>query len=121
MICRNTARLATALLLLPCLLAPVFARAQAPGDAVEGGKLAATWCSNCHQVNLRMRGDVKRSGPNPAAPSFAAIAAMPSTTALSINVFLRTIHNGMPNYQLSPVQIDDAAAYIISLRRPQME
>jgi mono/diheme cytochrome c family protein len=68
-----------------------------------------------------MRGDIDHSAPSPAAPSFAAIAAMPLTTALSINVFLLTTHNGMPNYQLTPVQIDDAAAYIISLRRPQME
>jgi mono/diheme cytochrome c family protein len=120
MICRHTARLATALLLLPSVLVPGFARAQAPGDVVEGGKLAATWCSNCHQVNWSIHGDIDHSAPNPAALSFAAIAAMPWTTALSINVILRTMHNEMPNYRLTPVQIDDAAGYIISLRHPQM-
>ncbi len=126
MICNNAVRLVRALLLAPNLvaiglLAAGQARAATPGDRVAGGQLAATWCSACHQINMPSRDDADHGFPTPGAPSFAAIAAMPSTTALSIDVFLRTTHNGMPNYKLTPAQIDDAAAYIISLRHPQIE
>jgi mono/diheme cytochrome c family protein len=45
---------------------------------------------------------------------------MPSTTALAINVFLRTSHDVMPNYQLSHEEIDDVVAFIMSLKGKKM-
>jgi len=113
---RQLAPAAWAVLALAVLLAPGAALAQAHGDAAEGGKLTASWCSGCHQVDLR-----RRNSGNDAVPSFAAIAALPSTTTLSINAFLRSEHDVMPDYKLTAVQIDDVAAYITSLRGTQME
>ena len=51
-----------------------------------------------------------------AIPSFQAIAGMPSTTLMSIRVFLRTPHDVMPDYELTEAQIDNVGAYIIGLR-----
>jgi mono/diheme cytochrome c family protein len=37
-------------------------------------------------------------------------------TALAINVFLRTSHDVMPNYQLSREEVEDIVAFIMSLK-----
>jgi hypothetical protein len=50
-------------------------------------------------------------------PSLAAVAAMPSTTSISLHAFLMTPHANMPNYRLTAQEIDDVAAYILSLRQ----
>ena len=42
---------------------------------------------------------------------------MPSTTELSLKVFLRSSHKSMPNFILQPEETDDIVAYILSLRR----
>jgi mono/diheme cytochrome c family protein len=98
--------------LLPFLQAsPV--QAQGFGDPVEGRKIAAANCSSCHEMGP--------GTPGPGAgsiPSFPAIAAMPSTTMIAINVFLRTSHDVMPNLRLTEPQISDIGAYILSLRGP---
>jgi mono/diheme cytochrome c family protein len=86
--------------------------AQPAGDAEAGRLIATTWCANCHAV---------APGASPptgdAAPPFAAVAARPSTTALSLRVFLQTPHVNMPDYRLTPQQTDDVTAWILSLRR----
>ncbi len=92
-------------------LAPGVVRAQPAGDADEGRRLATTWCSECHQV-----GSERLSRANDAVPSYQAIAAMPSTTAMSIRAFLSTSHQVMPDFNLTDAQIRDVAAYILSLR-----
>lgn len=46
-----------------------------------------------------------------------SVAAMPSTTVMSLRVFLQTPHLRMPNFALTAEQTDDAIAYILSLRR----
>jgi hypothetical protein len=45
-----------------------------------------------------------------------AIGEQKSTTALSLRVFLQTPHAQMPDLHLSRDEIDDLAAYILSLR-----
>jgi mono/diheme cytochrome c family protein len=87
------------------------AHAQGIGDPAEGQRIAASTCSSCHQIDVHLR-----DSTNDPVPSFQAIAAMPSTTMLSINVFLRTSHNVMPNIRLTENQITDIGAYIVSLR-----
>ena len=89
-----------------------FAHAQGIGDLAEGKRIAASTCSSCHQIDVQLR-----DSTNDPVPSFQAIAAMPSTTMLSINVFLRTSHNVMPNIRLTENQITDISAYILSLKR----
>jgi mono/diheme cytochrome c family protein len=87
------------------------AHAQGIGDPAEGKRIAASTCSGCHQIDVHLR-----DSTNDPVPSFQAVAAMPSTTMLSINVFLRTSHNVMPNIRLTEDQITDIGAYILSLR-----
>ncbi len=79
-----------------------------PGDVAAGRELVRTQCSTCHE------GGSARAGRQ--GPSLAAIAAMPSTTSMSLHAFLMTPHANMPNYRLSPQEIDDVVAYILSLR-----
>jgi mono/diheme cytochrome c family protein len=84
-------------------LAPSLAAEQA--GLAEGGLRLA----DCHLV--------EGAGKPPSeAPAFAAVAAMPSTTATAIKVFLKTPHANMPNIMLSETEIDAIAAYIMSLR-----
>ena len=72
-----------------------------PAHSVEeffrsaGHRVAAEICSHCHQVAEGQR------APLPNTPSFIAIANMPSTTALSLKVFLRSNHSRMPNFIMS--------------------
>jgi mono/diheme cytochrome c family protein len=87
--------------------------AQVPsGDAVAGGKLVQEQCSTCHDREGSPRSRKK-------GPPLAAVAAMPSTTPMSLHAFLMTPHANMPNYQLTPQEIDDVVAYILSLRGHQ--
>ncbi len=99
-------------LALFCLLAaPALAQPE-PGDPRAGRGLAANWCAHCHRI--------APGGPGPAtdgAAPFASIVAMPSTTSMSLRVFLQTPHAGMPDYHLTRDQLDDLVAYLLSLRR----
>jgi mono/diheme cytochrome c family protein len=96
---------AAAAILAPFMMAS--AQAQQPGDAAAGKRLADATCAGCHSAPV---------GPR-RAPDFRAIAAMPSTTALSLGVFMRTSHPTMPNVMLTPTELDDVISYILSLRR----
>lgn len=94
------------------LLAAAQAVAQAPsGDATAAGReLVKAQCSTCH--------DGEGSPPGrQQGPSLAAVAAMPSTTSISLHAFLMTPHANMPNYLFTPQEIDDVVTYILSLRR----
>lgn len=101
------------LLALMLAASPSLAMAQQePGDPGAGKQLAATWCANCHRI--------APGGPGPAtdiAPSFAAIAALPSTTSMSLRAYLRTPHANMPDYRLSREELDDIVAYLLTVRR----
>ncbi len=80
-------------------------------DATTGAQIVTTECAACHAV-----GDEARS-PETKAPRFADIAAMPSTTELSLKVFLRSSHKNMPNIMLEPDEIDSITAYILGLKK----
>ncbi len=101
-----------ALLLLAIRLhvaAAQTAASERPGDTTAGLRLAKLWCSECHAVERESFLVGRR------APDFAAVAERPSTTALSLNVFLRSSHNTMPNVILTRGDADDIVAYILSL------
>ncbi len=87
------------------------AAAQQVGDPAAGRRLAEAWCSQCHAIGPGASGP--ESG---AAPGFPAVAEMPSTTAMSLHAFLRTPHARMPDIQMTPHQLDDLIAYILSLQ-----
>jgi mono/diheme cytochrome c family protein len=110
---KGTLRAAGAVFVLTILLtaSPYQARAQNIGDIVAGRRLSETWCSSCHLVGPGSAGGVSNG-----APPFEAIARQKSTTALSLRVFLQTPHGRMPDLHFSQGEIDDIAAYILSLR-----
>ena len=80
------------------------------GDAAAGQRLAEGTCRTCHQID-RAQAPVEGGGP-----AWQAIANMPSTTHLSLAVFLQSSHRNMPNLILTPGEIDDLVAYILSLK-----
>jgi mono/diheme cytochrome c family protein len=77
--------------------------AEDPDRVAMGRSLARQSCLTCHADDATTL----------KAPGFAAIGAMPSTTELSIKVFLRTSHRNMPDIMLDERQIDAIAAYIL--------
>jgi len=79
-------------------------------DLANGKAIAEKWCGHCHMTGP----GEKRAGD--AAPTFAAIARMPSTTEMSLRVFLQTPHVRMPDYHLTRDESADLVAYILSLR-----
>ena len=101
------------LLLLGLLAAAVPAQAQTTsGDPEAGLKLALQNCAQCHVVAGR------QAGPVPVGvPTFADVARMPSTTALSLRAFLQTPHPPMPDLALTRRQLEDVVTYILTLRR----
>jgi mono/diheme cytochrome c family protein len=102
------------------LAAPLSAFAQSPaGDSKSGRETATAQCSSCHQVLPRLfpeRNDPSTTDKHDP-PSFQSIADLPSTTGLSLNVFLHSNHKNMPNLILSPADSDDLIAYILSLKK----
>ena len=92
---------------VPLLLSSIaIALGQQVGDPAAGNQLAERTCLGCHGAQ----------NTSHKAPAFSAIAAMSSTTAKSLQVFLRTSHPTMPNLILSDTDRDDLIAYILSLR-----
>jgi cytochrome c len=85
--------------------------AQDLGDVAAGHKLAETWCSSCHLVGAPHSAVVSNG-----APTFTAIAADKSVTALSLRAFLQTPHARMPDLHLTREEVDNLASYILSLR-----
>ena len=103
----NFMTLPTALIVSIALLLPAGAQSVDPS---VGRHLAETTCGACHQIEA----DSSQS-PKSVAPSFMDISRMPSTNELAIKVFLRSSHRAMPNFILSPEEIDSVAAYIVGL------
>ncbi len=105
---------AAAILVLTAILVTAASpcrAAQHMPDAAAGGALAEKWCTACHVV-----GPTQNQGTSTGAPPFAAVADMKSTTAMALRAFLQTPHWRMPDLHLTRDEIDDIAAYILSLR-----
>jgi cytochrome c len=83
------------------------------GDARAGRSFAAKNCAACHAIG--------RSGAsaNPKAPPFRVIARRYQPTELeeSLAEGIVTGHGAMPEFTLSPRQIDDLIAHLRLLRR----
>jgi mono/diheme cytochrome c family protein len=89
---------------------PALAQSADPGP---GARLARENCAACHAIDA----DPDARSPEPKAPRFLDVAHMPSTTELSLKVFLRSSHRNMPNFILSPEEMDSVAAYILGLKK----
>lgn len=92
-----------------CLIAPLAMAAGA--DPTIGAKLAKAECAACHAIGR----DAEAKSPDDKAPRFVDVANMPSTTELSLKVFLRSSHKNMPNIILTPEEINFVASYILEL------
>lgn len=79
-------------------------------DAAAGRALAQTWCANCHTVDARPTISADQ------VPSFAEIANRPGVTADGLGTFLSAPHGRMPDLSLSRTDIDNAIAYLLTLR-----
>ena len=84
--------------------------AWAEGDLEAGQELAVQWCSRCHDI-----------GPDGAMkqepPSFAAIAVYRTPEYIWTNIMIP--HGNMPEIaQVLGLNVDDLAAYIVSLEKP---
>ena len=91
------------------LMVPVPALGQPlAGNPLIGRQTAKALCASCHRTDETLH--------DGAATSFVDVANMPSTTALSLKVFLRTSHKEMPNLIISDSDTDDLIAYIINLK-----
>jgi cytochrome c len=92
-------------------LTVVSAHAQ-DGDAAAGHAFAREACNACHVV------EVEQQEPRRIVigPAFRDIANTRGMTATALRVFLTTSHPKMPNLILTPEEIADVSAYILSLR-----
>ena len=94
------------------LLAALPALAQVyPGDPVAGRNFARHVCAVCHFVESEDLG-LSWSG----APAFQEVADDPAVTEISLRIFLRTPHDDMPDYMLTPSETEDVISYILSLK-----
>jgi mono/diheme cytochrome c family protein len=105
-------------MILSCFVALALLAALSPGvaqpadgDPASGRQIATRLCSSCHRVLPMTLSD--RADP----PSFQSIADLPSTTGVSLNVFLHSNHNNMPDFVLSSAVSNDLIAYILSLKQ----
>jgi mono/diheme cytochrome c family protein len=87
------------------------AKAEEFGDPVKGMELAISMCAECHAV-----GEDTKDTPEPNAPSFRAVAAMPSTTRMAISAWFRSPHPSMPSLIIEDENANDLIAYILSLK-----
>ena len=80
-------------------------------DIAAGRAFAREACKACHAVEpsrLPRRFEI--------GPSFRDIANTPGMTTTALTAFLTTSHPKMPNLILTPEEITDVTAYILSLR-----
>jgi mono/diheme cytochrome c family protein len=99
-------------LVAAAILAAQFpALAQSVGDATFGREFATKLCSSCHRVLPMTLAD--KADP----PSFQSVADLPSTTGISLNAFLHSNHQNMPNFIISSAEANDLIAYILSLKK----
>ena len=104
-------RLCPALAAILLTAGPALAQEQeAPVDPAAGRRLAEAVCAACHVIP----GVVPPIGV-PGAQPFAALAADPAVTGLTLHAYLRTLHPP-PSFVLNEEQLNDVVAYILSLR-----
>ena len=100
--------------LLPsATLALIAAGAHAQdGNAAAGHAFARQACSACHVVEAKQQA----ARLLVIGPAFRDIANTRGMTATALRVFLTRSHPRMPNLILTPDEIADVSAYVLSLR-----
>lgn len=106
---RSAFLVTSSLALVSLFLAQTGAQAAQDERLVQQGRLLAqSMCADCHTFGGQTRSDG-------LPPDFAQVGAMPSTTPLSLRVFLKSPHRNMPDLILEEGQIDALAAFILDL------
>lgn len=98
-----------ALAALAALSAGPSVAADPPGDAAEGGRLAARVCAACHATGATGVG-------TDSAPPLPGIAAARDDD--SLRLFLAAPHGAMPPVSLTRREIADLVAWLATLRPP---
>jgi cytochrome c len=102
-------------MLASALAAAAWNASAQDGDVAAGRAFAREACITCHVV------DPANGSPRVVVigPNFQDIANTKGMTATALRVFLTTSHPKMPNLILTPEQIAEVTAYILSLREHQ--
>jgi mono/diheme cytochrome c family protein len=88
------------------------AHGQTSSAIVRGQEIAERACAGCHATNGGQRSTIQGTD----VPSFRAIATQPNQTPQTLQSFIMTPHRPMPGIPLTLAEIDDVAAYILSLK-----
>ena len=100
-----------AVALTAALAATTFSAKAQEADIAAGHAFAREACKVCHAVEpsrLPRRFEI--------GPTFRDIANTPGMTTTALTAFLTTSHPKMPNLILTPKEITNVTAYILSLR-----
>ena len=99
--------------LVAALAATALSAYAQDGDIAAGHSFAREACSACHVVEAEQQHLPRRIFIGPA---FRNIAKTPGMTGPALRLFLTTSHPKMPNPIVTPEQMADVIAYILSLR-----
>src|SRR6516164_4824721 len=99
--------------LVAALAATTLSAHAQDGDIAAGRSFAGEACSACHVVDTEHQRLPRRIF---IGPGFRSIANRPGMTATALRAFLTTSHPKMPDPILTPDQMPDVIAYILSLR-----
>lgn len=83
--------------------------AEEAGDPQAGFEYAYTYCANCHGIS-------EEKSPLPEATRFRIVADRPGITATALQVWMQTSHPTMPNIIVTPKDMRNVIAYIVSLK-----
>jgi mono/diheme cytochrome c family protein len=114
-------RMPLAVMLSVVSMAAWSEQASADDDIQQGHHWANTICAICHVATPDQGIEPLL---HPPGPPFESIAQRPGISAEWIRNFLATTHHdigsakGMPNPMLLDFQMEQVAAYIMSLRKP---
>lgn len=116
---RLTLIAAAALALTACQTAapvdgpPMVGKSTSPSSDTRAPAFVEAACGGCHAVEPPFL------SPNPASPSFAAIANRNGLSEKSLADWLEDAHNypEMMDFTLTRAQIDQIAHYMVSLRK----
>src|SRR5262245_50008344 len=101
-----------AVMVAAALTATAFTAKARDGDVAAGHAFAREACITCHVV------DPANASPRVVAigPALQEIANTKGMTTTALRVYVTTSHPNMPNLILTPEEIADVTAYILSLR-----
>lgn len=97
---------------LSLIALPAIAQQSLPGDPSAGRVIAQRSCAQCHVI-----GDKESQAVVNGVPTFVGLARDKSMTTARLQGFMQAPHPPMPDLALTRREINDATAYILSLRK----